>query len=314
MSERRIFFYELEVGSRSKRAQPPPLQQIAEMLLRRMKSGQQIHTMRKGEVAVALGDLEVDANAGVMRALIRLGDMTLPDAVYSGMTDATFRHIPKATGEYTEVGAHLVVSLKPNPKKPHNYLLLLEGVRRLSHYQIKRLLNEILSKEYEETPTTFTYPDPSGGTRRFRHRPTIEFRGILSSDLIEQLDKGRIVDVTLLHDLHKQPLGPHSFLIRRQQKLSLSVDKGFVRNRWDRMKSAFKSLSKEYEGARIRFLREDDRTPGTVYVNTDDGTAQQIKYLKSTVLTGILPPLAESSQRIAQQLMKPMEQLLNDGV
>jgi hypothetical protein len=185
-------------------------------------------------------------------------------------------------------------------------------VRRISHYQIRRLFNEILQKEYDENKGTFRYPDPSGGTRTHPHLPRVEFRGILSDDLIDQLDKAKITDISLLHDEKKSPLGVAPFLTRKRQELKLAVDRGFIPNRWHRIKSAFVHTSKQWEAARIRFERED-KTPGTVYVNTRDGTAQQVKYLKSVMITDIHPNLAESSKRIAPQLMTKMEELLRGG-
>src|SRR5690349_20756593 len=118
-TERRIYTYDIEVTTMSKQAPRPSIEDVLRAIEKQLKK-QPVHISAKGNKACVIGGLEIDTHKRLARLFVRLGDKTLPAAVYSNPVDDKFRHLKKTEEEFVEVGAHVVISLDPEPNLPYH--------------------------------------------------------------------------------------------------------------------------------------------------------------------------------------------------
>lgn len=303
---RRLNYFDVEVAARSKKATPPSMTEILAILEKRVKAGKNILLIEKETKSVMLGQIDVDSKRGIASLLFRLCDKTMADAVYSAPSRQGFRRLEKEEDEFGEVGAHAILSLVPEKNLAHHHFCLIEQTKGLSAPLMQRVINRILHEQYDDDSATFTFKDPSGGKKVTPFLPHVEFLGRLSDSFIADLNGGRLTSVTLIHAEQHTPVGQRAFLIKKRRELLLSIDRKFkVKDVWNALISEIQPEAKHFETTRISFSSEG-KSSGTIYVDTATGLTQDVRYIKSTMIENISPPLAQSASAIVPHLADPM--------
>src|SRR5262245_4405148 len=122
--ERRIYFYDLGVGTNKEAASSPPLSEIVQVIETRFKQGKSTHAINKSTAVLEVGDIRIDDDQGTAVLLLRISDKTAPDPYLSNPEKKSSRVIRKEEGEGRGYGAHLVLSLREDEGRPHHYLAL----------------------------------------------------------------------------------------------------------------------------------------------------------------------------------------------
>lgn len=319
--ERKIYFYDIEVGTNKKAASPPPLiTEIAEVLVKRCEESiesqtpKALHSINNDTAFLEIRDARVDYEKGFATLLLRNSDQTAPDAFFSNPLKGTSRPARKRKGEGRDYAAHLLIRLEPS--SPNNYLALLERNTGLHASHVKRLLQAVLKQQYQEDPATFQCHDDSGAKDKHGNpkivsfRPMLELRGHPSDSFISDLENGTLQEILLVHDEQNVQLGGQNWLRKSEQVVRVKPKSVPSTGLWPKLKSALKGQSsKGFEKARIQFKRSDGEVK-SVELATSTGAALDDYYIKSVKITDIWPVLDDSSDAIVDHLANRMEGLL----
>jgi hypothetical protein len=307
-TERQIFCYDLIIAARAQHATPPSLQALYDAWKDMFDAGTCSHEREEGAVIYRIGDMDIDVGNGVARILLRRCDTNAANAVYSHRHTGTPRIVPQQPEEGGDRAAHLVISLRNEANKPSSYLCHLEGVPGLSHRLVQATLNAVLKKAIQAQKDLFVYPDPGGARLRNGNpkttpfTPTLELIGHPSASLIQHLEDGRLHDVRLIDQRPHSRLGGNQFLVESEKQIKIKVDPNIPsQNRVQNIISAIQSKQADYQKAKIRFT-DPNGISRTIDYDIATGTPEQQIYIQSYRVTGINPPMDESSERIVPAL------------
>lgn len=303
----------MTVVARAQHASPPPLMEIVAALQAMYDAGECSHEREKGSVIYRIGDIAIDNVAQVARILLRRCDTNAANAVYSHRVTGVPRVAERAADEGGDRAAHLVISLTHEVNKPSSYLCHLEGVSGLSHRLVQATLNAVLKQAVKTERATFTYPDPGGA----RHRngelkttpfmPTIELLGHPSLALTQDIENGQLHDITLIDQRPQNQLGGNQYLIENEHRMKVQVSRDLPRqNRVASIIAAIQSRRANYQKAKVRFT-DPDGISRTIDYDIATGTPEQQSYVQSYMVTGINPPMDESSVSLVPFLGDAMQ-------
>lgn len=312
-TERQIFSYDLMITARAQHAILPPLAEIFAAWKDMYDAGNSSHQRDKGTVIYRIGDMELDQANDVCQILLRRCDINAANAVYSNRHTGAPRVVPQTPDEGGDRAAHLVVSLRHEANKPSNYLCHLEGVPGLSHRLVQATLNAILKAAIRAQSNRFVYPDPGGARLRSGEpkttpfTPAIELLGHPSPALLQDLEHGRLHDITLIDHSLRQPLGGNQYLIEKEQRMKIKVAPAMPsQNRVQQIIAAVQTRRADFQKARVRFT-DPTGIRRTIDYDIATGTPEQQSYIHSYKVSGINPPMDESSERLAVFLAEAMK-------
>ncbi|MFC3084532.1 hypothetical protein [Tabrizicola soli] len=310
-NERHIYFYDLRIKKAAKHAHIPHLRDLLSVWNGAFAVGQAKHTLEKGSVVYRIGDVKYDAADETVELLIRRSDLSAAEAAYGNIDTGNLRIAKKTPDEGGDVAAHVVMSLKQEKGKPDTYLTLVEGVPRIGHLVIQSTLNRVIREKCRTDKTVFQYADPGGARKDGSPKmnsfvPTVELQGHLSEDFVSDLENGVVGGIELLKHKTKTPLGGSAYIREEAQILKLSVDKSLpAGGRWSNILKPLQRMKIDYPTAKIRFI-DPDKKARTVEIDVDTGTPTQQLYVKCYRVTGINPPLAQSSASLVRHLADMM--------
>ena len=312
-TERQVFFYDLVIKSRAKHAVPPSLSEIVSVWKLMFDSKACSHEREKGAVVYRIGDISVDDAAQVARMLIRRCDVNASNAVYSHRKTGAPRVLAREPDEGGDRAAHLVVSLKQETAKPHVYLCHLEGVPGLSHNSIQATLNAILKAAIKSKSVAFVYPDPSGARNKngdpktSEFQPTVELIGHPSPALVDDLEKGQLHDIVLVDQRPSTPFNGSAYLTENEYRVRVKAQPNIPsQNRFKTLVSSLQTKKGEFQTARVRF-KDPDGIERSVDIDIATGAFEQQSYIQSYRVTGIDPPMDESSLALVPFLTEEMQ-------
>lgn len=182
----------------------------------------------------------------------------------------------------------------------------------LSHRLVQATLNAVLKRAIRSGLVAFSYPDPGGARLRdgspkeTPFTPTVDLVGHPSDALIQDIENGRLQNITLIDQRPQRRLGGNQYLIENEQRIGVKVAPNIPStNRVASIVDAIKSRQKEYQKAKIKFI-----DPGGISRSVDydiaTGSPEQQNYVRSYKITGINPPLNESSVALVPFLVERM--------
>lgn len=312
-TERQIFSYDLTVVARAQHAMPPPLTEIVAAWKSMYNAGDCSHEREKGSVIYRIGDIEVNENADIVRILLRRCDTNAANAVYSHRHTGVSRVAERTAEEGGDRAAHLVMSLRHEANKPANYLCHLEGVSGLSHRLIQATLNSVLKQAVKTERANFRYPDPGGARLRTGEpkttafMPTVELLGHPSPTLIQDIEGGQLHDITLIDQRPQSLFGGSRYLVENEKRIKVKASTDFPRdNRVNAIIAAVQSRQMDYQKAKVRFT-DPAGIDRTIDYDIATGTPEQQNYVRSYMVSGINPPMDESSIALASFLTDAMQ-------
>ena len=312
-TERQIFSYDFMIVARAQHAVPPPLAAIVSAWKAMFDLGECSHEREKGSVIYRIGDVAVDNVAQVARILLRRCDTNAANAVYSHRLTGVPRVVEQEVDEGGDRAAHLVVSLRHQAGKPSSYLCHLEGIAGLSHRLVQATLNAVLKQAITTNRTSFSYPDPSGARLRTGEPkttnfiPSIEMVGHPSPALIRDIEQGHLHDITLVDQRSQNQLGGNQYLVESERRIKVKAaanipSQGRVRS----LIAAMQTKQADYQKAKVRFT-DPDGMSRTIDYDIATGTPEQQNYVQSYRVTGINPPMDESSVALVAFLADAMQ-------
>jgi hypothetical protein len=317
-AERRLHYYDIEVGTNKQDASPPPMKDVMMTILARFADGKVSHVINKKTATLEIGDMRIDEDEGYALLLVRISDTTAPDAYLSDPQKGTFRIVRKRDGEGRGYGAHLIIALNGNEGAPNTYRALLEKNTGLHRSHVSRLLQAVLRSLYQEDDTVFSC-DHVGGQKtreghpkRVKFRPMLEFTGQPSETLVQELEDGTLKDIALIHNEQKQQLSGRAWLEKQESILKVKVKpNNQLKHVWQNLKAVLSDQAQQgYERARIKFKNTDGDVE-TIEVDTASGnTLFDDRYVKSRRITDIAPPLDESADAIVEHFAEKLIELL----
>lgn len=312
-TERQIFSYDLMVQARARHATPPPLADIVTAWQTMFNLGECSHAREKGSVIYRIGDMSVDNAGQVASILLRRCDTNAANAVYSHKVTGVPRIVEQEDDEGGDRAAHLVVSLQHERGKPASYLCHLEGVPGLSHRLVQATLNAVLKQSISTERASFVYPDPGGARDRDgnpktnRFIPSIEMVGHPSPALVNDIERGQLHDIILVDQRPQNQLGGNQYLVENERRLKVKAAPNIPSNgRVQSLIAAFQTRRADFQKAKVRFT-DPDGISRTIDYDIATGTPEQQNYVRSYKVTGINPPMDESSVSLAPFLGAAMK-------
>lgn len=310
--ERRIHSYDLISVARAEHARPPQMSELIDGLAQMYQRGEASHIRERGSVTYRIGDLTIDNQTQTASLLLRRCDTNAANAVYSDFATGVPRVLAKAANEGGDKAAHLVVSLVAETTKPHHYLCHLENAPGISHRLVQAIFNSILKAAIKGKHATFVYPDPGGarvkggGLKTTAFVPSIEMAGHPSPQLVHDLERGRITNISLINTAASGLLGGNRYLVQKEERIEVTVQPNLPRQgRVGQLVNAFQTRRRDFDKAIVRFT-DPDGLPRSVKYDIDTGAPEQDKYVASYIVSGITPPMDESSVHLVPFLNTAM--------
>lgn len=314
-TERRIYHFDIEVKRRGHVTHLPKLIRIIDVWKERSEAGTAFQERSSGDLVFAIEDVQVYDN-NICCILLSVTDRNSSEAVYGDLKTGEATVHSKTDTQGGMYSAHIVVST--DPYKADTYYCVIEYAIKLNQSNIELLLNHVLHDEYRENKDRFTFPDPAGRrnrggeVKRTSFLPRVELKGYPSDELIESLEGGKIRDIVLIDTTERAAFGDNPYLVEKNQSLTVGVKPEMPKGtRFESIKAAVSRRSEQYAKARIRFVGQDKR-PRSVDFDVADGSIIDTRNIKSEVLNGITPPLADASKEIVSRLVRPMMQIVRN--
>ena len=315
-TERRVFYYDLLVGKRADHAHFPTMRELTTVWQRCLANNQCTYVRDSGNLVYRVRDIRINSADQLVVILIDRADKFAPDAAYSDTVTGELTVFEKSADQAGSSAAHIVISLSQESSRPNVYLTLLENAQGLSHRLVQPVLNSLLREACKFDRTTFQYEDPAGARtrdgnpKRHTFTPRVELRGHPSTDLNADIERGEIQHLELVKDEAQSQLAGDPYLVESKMSLKVGVDKSIPSDgRVRRLIKAMQSKKTDFSKGRVSF-RDPIGQTRTVDFDLDTGAPEQQRYIKSSVVDDIDPPLAQSTDLILPRLCDPMIDLL----
>lgn len=307
-SKRDFYIFDLEIAARKVGASIPTMSDILPVLDRMKKAGR-IYPVYANSASMIIGDIAVDNVHHYVTLLVRLSDKAAPNSVYSDLKTGHFNEHIKSGNVGADFGCHVLISTVPEKGLPNIYTCAIERIPGLPFDLVRRFLSKLLSYEYKQNTSFFSYPHPAGGLdakkqpRLERCCPHIDLRGRPSDALVSDINSGRITGVSLIKSEPVTPISGAAYLTKHTSELKLGIDhNNMPANVWASLTQAFKQNAQTYNTAQVKY-----RVPNstrTVTVEIDAATCAPLTemYICSFEINNIFPHLASSAQSIVKHL------------
>lgn len=308
---RQLFAYYIDITTQNKGAVLPPLADLVDIWDRRRRDGHAHSQISNGDVDLTLGDVVSEPGEQFAALLIRHSDKLAADSVYSDIRADSFTAHAKAQGEGGETGVHIFLSTAPERGLPNRYFCVIERVPNLDITMIRRFLNRLLHDEYDSDQSFHTFPNPMGQRNRQgeirldRCLPRLEFEGVPSQNLANDVQNGRLTGVTLIRAETAGAVGGVAFLNKKESVLKLGIDQGsLTANIWADLRRAIAAEAPNYPVAQIALKLPNRNKTASVKINSATGAPLSDLYIRSFDVTNIFPPMAHSSRVVVPALLQ----------
>lgn len=305
---RQFYIYDLEIAAKKNGATIPTMVDLL-AVFQRMKDTERTYPIRFDTATMLVGDIDVNVAQHFVTLLVRLSDKTTPNSVYSDPTAGEFNVHVKAGNEGSDFGCHIIISTAQEQGFPNIYTCAIERVSGLATSLVQRLLSKLLNYEFNDDPTSFSYPHPAGGlTRQGQPRtdrccPHIELRGRPSDTLVADINNGQLTGISLVKTEAVTPIAGAAYLNKKESELKLQINKNNLpANLWQSLSQAFRANSGTYGVAKVSYKIPGTKRSVTVDIDTNTGGPLEEMYVKSFELINIHPFLDQSATQIVGHL------------
>lgn len=265
---------------------------------------------------IFLSDIEIIDEKAIL--LINISDRAASDITFSDPTLHKRRVASKEPGEGIEVSTHLIWDLTSIESKPNAYTMLLEHSIGMSTGRINNYLNFLLREIAKEFPGKYSTPHPdgilnkNGNPKYVKYVSKLSLQGKISDELISDLNLGSLQDIEIYTEQRHGVSwdGPGAVFTDREIIRLKPRHKKSVGGWWKVVKSAVKKDPDNYEFATIHFNDRDEiPRQATIYSDTLR-IANDFKYVKKGVITDFVVPLVTGYEKINQEIIGKMLELV----
>lgn len=178
---------------------------------------------------------------------------------------------------------------------------------------VQATLNAVLKQSISTERASFVYPDPGGARDRDgnpktnKFIPSIEMVGHPSPALVNDIERGQLHDIILVDQRPQNQLGGNQYLVENERRLKVKAAPNIPSNgRVQSLIAAFQTRRADFQKAKVRFT-DPDGISRTIDYDIATGTPEQQNYVRSYKVTGINPPMDESSVSLAPFLGAAMK-------
>jgi hypothetical protein len=321
--ERHIYHYEMTFWSSSDRARYDiTLEDVVRVLQRAVDEGANTKPINRDEQILVLREVSPSACGRYFALFIAMLDTKSQGKVFAQRKTLKQRTVNKTATEDGEFGCHLVLDRDALDATNCRYYALLESVNGLNRSHISTLLNAVIRQYHNGVDDgLFQGEDLSGARDRTGHPKTIGYRPLVhleplpSTDFISALNAGGLKGVTLRKKQVVTKLGQRSYLAPKSHEIELKVDskklRKFSGNIWDDLSIAINAEAQDWDEAEVIFDDGEGRR-GRTKVNTKTLDILDETYVKRSFITGITPPLNDSSPGVLPHMVAAMIGVRND--
>lgn len=315
-TERTVYFYDLEVTSKSRKygEEYPISIDTAIKLIEAVPSKNRTKPTSNGRETLYISDIKRKGNT--IALLVNKSDKRIADPVFSNPKEHRRRVIEKEMEEGQDYSSHIL--LITNQNDPSQSLALVEHCQGLGISAISLALDSIIKLAKNEQPEEFKRPDPNGAcdpqgnpvTHEVTH--VFEFKGHPSQDLQEDLNNGVIRSIELISERNKYSnIDENSYFQEKHRVISITpVNKNTIRNRiYSEIKRLLKSRREDHEKARVRFKTQQDMVR-TVEIDAFNTFSQH--YIRKEKIQDFRPELKGSYSEIHLPIIEKMKELVNE--
>lgn len=191
--KRWIFFYDCKLKTNPENAPNIPMDDIIKQLKTRFEAGGCVKIIENESAAIRINDMEIDESNNIVFLLIQYSDKKVSDPAFAHLKTGELRVEPKLDGEGIAVSAHMAMSLVPTEPGGNIYLTLLEEVTGVTRTRIE----PFLTSEFKEG-CSFSFKE--GNSQEKKCRAIVEFIGHPSLSLKEDLERGELKNIELVHN------------------------------------------------------------------------------------------------------------------
>lgn len=249
-TERTIYFYDLEVISKSRKygIERPISIDTAISLIESVPAKTRTKSISKGRDTLYISDIKRLEN--IIALLVNKSDKRIADPVFSNPKEHKRRVIEKEKEEGQDYSSHIL--LVKNQNDPSQSIALVEHCQGLGISAINLALDSIIKLAKSKNPQEFKRPDPNGAydaqgnPKSHEVNHVFEFKGHLSQDLQEDLNNGIIRSIDLISERNKYSnIDENSYFQEKHRMISIiPVDKNTLRNK------AFREITRVLESKR----------------------------------------------------------------
>lgn len=301
-TERSVLSFEVQVSASKAAASPPRMAEIVDVLIGQYEDGRAVMSLNRETATIEILDVLRDEENELVTFLFKYIDQLGSDVSFTNVETKVNRQAAKQEGEGRDFGAHMCLSLTESTNRPNLYPALIERVPGVSSTFISRLLNSIIRTLYKAQRDSFTCDDITGVRHRdgqpkqISFRPLLSFQGLPSDQLVSDLEEGSIQEIQLIKQQEREQFGAQPWLVESQRVVKLEVTNARpgAGALWGDLLGVFRSAADDdgVAQARIRFRRADGQAD-TIDIDAETGTLLDQRYVKSTIVADIDPPLGE---------------------
>lgn len=313
-TERRIYYFDIEVKRRGHETHLPPLSRLIEVWKERSDEGAAFQERSSGDLVCSIDAIEHYEEDQMACLLLSVTDRNSPESVYADLKTGEATINKKGETQGGMHSAHLLVST--TPYRADTYHCVIEGALRLASANVELLLNRVLHDEYTANKQRFTFPDPmgrktrKGDIRRSPFLPRVELKGHPSPELLADLTGGKVKDLHLVSTVERDDFADNPYLVETRHQLTINVKPGLPReDRWGILTRAASTQAANYAKARVRFT-DINNNPKHIDFNTNDGAVIDGRYVRNELISGLIPPLADGTEEIISRVVRPMMRMI----
>ncbi|AZZ75295.1 hypothetical protein CCX46_09075 [Pseudomonas sp. RU47] len=193
------------------------MKEVFKKLGQKLKKGECYKLVDKGSACIRITKLKFNSNESSVALLLQYSDSKASDPSFGDLTSGKLRQEPKLAGEGIAVSAHMLIKLVSLPKKPLEFLLLLEDVPGIGKTRIIPFFNGMIKELM-----TRDFVDPTDGkTRPFF--PIFVMEHHASQSLKEDLDSGQLRFIEMSKNETVSNMDEEPYLVRGTSSIKVKV-------------------------------------------------------------------------------------------
>ena len=313
-AERLVFYYDLSIraDSRTFSAPKPISVKKAFQLMELVPVEQRLKEMSKGREKLYISDW--DWKGDIITILVNKSDKSMSDPVFTIPEEKSRRTARKTEKEGQDFSVHIVIQLPKDELEPA--LVLVENCAGLGVTIVQKLFNEVLKDAKSLSTGDFEQIHPDGSLdskdqpKKYNVNFKCEFQGHLSSDLIDDLNHGKIQHIELITEKEKHTnIDEDGYLFEKCKTLVLTLEeeKKTIKNKFGVITKLLTNKKEDYSRARIKFKTH---TGVERSVEFDTQNARAEGYVKREKLDGFDFDLKSSYDKFCDAILVKMKDLL----
>lgn len=190
---------------------------VVQKLEAKFKKGTCYKLVEKNSACIRITGLKFNSTRTAVALLLQYSDSKASDPSFGDLASGKLRQEPKLAGEGIAVSAHMLIRLEHIPKRPLEFMLLLEDVPGIGKSRIVPFFNAML-KEL----ATADFVDATDGKTRSCH-PVFVMEHHASQTLKDDLDSGQLRFIEISKNQTVSDMDEEPYLVKGTSTIKVKV-------------------------------------------------------------------------------------------